>query len=155
MDHVFCGIANGFSGPIGLPSDYQGQYPSFLVSVVIQSNCCRVCSSENKNTNAECAEMKSLMSVIITIGLFLVSVLFLAAFFNKAHANGRDTQPNKTEYIYLKEDDNRAKYIIGGAAIVGTIWCVVEKCWKSNPPVDKDALQITPENVSDYPISKK
>lgn len=79
--------------------------------------------------------MRTLMSWIITIGVFLLVIIAVLAV-SPANATERDHQTIKTEYIYLSKDNESAKYVIGGALLTCAVISLWRQrwCWEDKSP---------------------
>lgn len=102
--------------------------------------------------------MKSLMSIIITIGVFLLAVIAVLAVSPKANASGTDhgdTQNVHTTYNIKKSNDGW-QLPVAIIAIGAGVWCWYncgDQPKDEPPPNPGPALKndITPTNVKDKP----
>lgn len=103
--------------------------------------------------------MKSLMSWIITIGVFLCGVIAILAISAPANATGSGpTTPTQTSTtVYASDSDTETwKYVVGGAVVACVVlsiwkqrWCWEDKTPEPLPDPGPAVKDVTPSNLSD------
>jgi hypothetical protein len=101
--------------------------------------------------------MKTAMSIIITIGIFLLAVIAVLAISQPVHAGGDHhppvSQPQPTSSVPIaKKKDHRWQVpilVIGVAGVVCWFYCDDKP--KDEPLPDFGPVVITPDNLKDKP----
>jgi hypothetical protein len=82
--------------------------------------------------------MKTAMTVIITIGVFLLGVIAVLALSRPANATDRSgpTNPTPTTYSAPDNDTETWKYVVGGAILTCAVLSVWKQrwCWEDAKP---------------------
>ena len=99
--------------------------------------------------------MKSLMTLIISIGLFLLAVIAVLAVSRPASAHERDNDDHQKPHYQIVHNDKTGWQVPVLMIAVGAgVWCWFE-CKRPAPepmPDPGPAVKVTPDNLSDNPI---